>query len=556
MTPFELADQLVDEMVELDPLAATQLGLPGHNHRWPDFGIEGVEAAADLRGRHLAALKPHLAHRDPWQRLAAVVAHDYLAQLERAYQAGDHFYDVSHMACTFDRVRSTFDIMPTGSLEAWEDICSRLETMDRAFEGYQQRLRQGVALGKVCSVRQVRSVIDQAEHLAGEDSALRHLASRGASAFEQIADRLECAIGRAQEASSELAGFLRREYLPHAPVGDGVGADRYLRAADGVLGLGIDPHEVYEWGWSELGRLRREMVEVGSGILPGASIGEVAELLQTDPDRRAPDRASFVEFVLERQHKAVSELDGRHFDVPEEIREVSVQIAPPGGALGAYYVAPSEDFTTRRGGIWYSMPPEDQPVPLYQEVSTAYHEGFPGHHLQVGLVMTLGDRLSRFHRSMVWYAGYGEGWALYAERLMRELGYLEAPEYEFGMLASHVFRAARVVVDIGCHLDLDIPGDAPLHPGEPWTFERAVDYMHQIGLQPAEYAASEVRRYLGWPAQAISYKVGEREILSLRSTLQSSRPEAFDVKDFHNRLLGHGEMRLDRLRRVMIEGWE
>jgi uncharacterized protein (DUF885 family) len=214
-------------------------------------------------------------------------------------------------------------------------------------------------------------------------------------------------------------------------------------------------------------------------------------------------------------------------------------------------MAPTEDFA-RPGGIWYSLPPEDGPVPLYQEVSTAYHEGFPGHHMQIALTMTLAERLSRFQRTLVWYSGYGEGWGLYTERLMDELGYYEKPDYVFGMLASHVFRACRVVVDIGLHLRLDIPAGAPLHPGQPWSFERAVDYLRDIGMQTQAYAESEVLRYLGWPGQAISYKVGEREILALRDEARRRQGGDFDLKSFHSAVLGTGEVRFDTLRDLVL----
>jgi uncharacterized protein (DUF885 family) len=557
MTPFELSERLVEDMIELNPLVATHLGLPGRNHLWPDMGMEGVEANAELIRRYLSEFSVHLEHEDPWQRLAAVVAHDYLSELDRAHEARDYFYDVSHMACSFDAARAAFDIMPTGDQRAWEDICVRLESLGVAFAGYQDKLRAGVEAGMVSAKRQVSSVIHQADELAGEGSALLQLAERAAKGgFGDIAERLGEAIRTARRASGELATFLRTQYLPHAPEEDGVGEERYRRAADGFLGLDIDPREVYDWGWRELRRIRIEMERVSQEIEPGASVDEVARLLETDPERQAPNRAAFVDFVLDRQRKAVADLDGPHFDVPDEIRDVTVQIAPPGGALGAYYVPPTEDFTTRKGGIWYSMAPEDGPIPLYQEVSTAYHEGFPGHHLQVALVMTMRDRLSRFHRSLLWYSGFGEGWALYTERLMNELGYFEKPDYVFGMLATHVFRASRVVVDIGCHLGYAIPDDAPLHAGEPWNFETAVDFMHEVGMQPHDYAESEVQRYLGWPGQAISYKVGEREILSLREEVEQREGDDFSLKDFHHRVLGHGEMRLERLRQIVLEGWE
>lgn len=552
--PFTLSDRLVDEWAELDPMLATALGLPGHDHRWPDVGPEGVATLRSLVEDYLHRFSLHLDHPDRWQRLAATVARDYLLERKAEFDAGDHLYDVAHMATTFDAARSTFDIMRTDSEDAWWNVCSRLETMDGLFDGYRAKLAMALTLGRVSARRQALSMIGQVRDLGGDGSAFHGLASR-ASGYPAVADRLETAIASAKDACSRFAGWLESEYLPHAPSEDGVGIDRYRRAAEASVGLAIDPLEVYEWGWTELERILGAMRDVAASILPGSTLRQVADLLETDPARCAPDRAAFVEFVQQRQEQALADLDGVHFDVPEAIKRVSVNIAPPGGPLGASYMAPSEDFTTRLGGIWYSMPAEDGPVPLYQEVSTAYHEGFPGHHLQVALVMTFAERLSRFHRLVIWYSGYGEGWALYAELLMREFGYLEKPDYVFGMLVNHVFRAARVVVDIGLHLGLEIPAHAPLHPGRTWDYETAVDYMREIGMQPLAYAESEVKRYLGWPGQAISYKVGEREILALRDELHARLGAAFDLKDFHMRVLGHGEMRLDLLRRIVLDGW-
>ena len=135
---------------------------------------------------------------------------------------------------------------------------------------------------------------------------------------------------------------------------------------------------------------------------------------------------------------------------------MTVNIAPPGGSLGAWYNPPAEDFS-RPGSIWYA-PGERAALPLWSEVTTAYHEGFPGHHLQLGTAVMKKDELSRFHRSVIWYAGSGEGWALYAERLMEELGYFENPEYRLGLLISQLFRSVRVVLDIGCQLGKEDPG--------------------------------------------------------------------------------------------------
>ena len=161
------------------------------------------------------------------------------------------------------------------------------------------------------------------------------------------------------------------------------------------------------------------------------------------------------------------------------------------------------------------------------------------------------ERLSRFHRMFIWYSGAGEGWALYAERLMDELGYFEKPEYRLGLIASQLFRAVRVVLDIGVQLGLRIPDDAPLHAGEIWAYDPAVDYIEQVGYQPRDMAESEVKRYLGWYGQAISYKVGEREILDIREDAMSRLGTEFDRKDFHRRMLDAGAIRLDHLREAM-----
>jgi uncharacterized protein (DUF885 family) len=292
------------------------------------------------------------------------------------------------------------------------------------------------------------------------------------------------------------------------------------------------------------------MRKTAAEIDPDKSIEEVIEMLDTDPDRAAPSHAEFAEFVHGIQKEAVEQLAGEHFDVPEEIREVTVNIAPGDGALGAWYRAPSEDFS-RPGSIWYA-PGSRTAIPVWQEVSTAYHEGFPGHHLQVGIGVAMRDEVSRYHRLFMWKSGAGEGWALYAERLMDELGFFANEEYRLGLLASQLFRATRVVVDIGTQLGIDLPDDAPIHAGKTWDYDIAVDYMDQIGLQERDVAESEVKRYLGWYGQAISYKVGEREILRLREARRQRDGEGFDLKAFHSDLMRIGAIRLDQIAEYVL----
>ena len=221
-------------------------------------------------------------------------------------------------------------------------------------------------------------------------------------------------------------------------------------------------------------------------------------------------------------------------------------IAPPGGAAAMYYTGPSEDFS-RPGRTWY--PTQGRTTfPLWREVSTCYHEGVPGHHLQVAEVKYLSGQLSRFQRVFGFLSGHGEGWALYAERLMGELGYLEDPAYELGMLGAQAMRAVRVIVDIGMHLELAIPANERYHPGETWTGELALPFVIERSCEPEHFMRSEVDRYLGWPGQAISYKVGERVWLEARADAQKRHAADFDLKQFHSYALDLGGMGLGPLR--------
>ncbi len=550
-TPFEIADRYVGDLVTANPVLATRLGVPGHDHRWRDLSPAG---RADLRAIHAAArdaMSPLRHHVDPDQALAAEVVHGYAQTEIDAFDEGDAFRDLAHMVCSFEEFRDVFDLMVPTSEEGLEPIVARLESIGTPYAGYRAALAYGISRGWVVAVRQVRSVIDQATALAGPGSAYDQLIGR-AAASSLPANSVERLGAAAQVAKAEAAGFaawLEREYLPHATTVDGVGRERFVRKATGFLGMEIDPDQIYDWGWEEIDSLLAEMRRVAQEIDPDASIAEVARLLEEDPGRSAGSVEEFLAFVQRRLEQALVRLDGSHFDVPEPIRSVAVKEAPAGSPPGASYIDPSEDFS-RPGTVYYSLAHRET-FPLYQEVSTAYHEGFPGHHLEIGLAKVNADRLSRAQRSVIWYSGFGEGWALYAERIMDELGFLELPEYRFGYLANQLFRACRVVIDIGLHLGFRLPAGAPIDPGAAWSPELGARFLRQVGLQAPADAASEIDRYLGWPAQAISYKVGERAILDVREETRSRLGPAFDMKGFHDLVLSGGNLPLDLLRRRM-----
>lgn len=547
MNPFEISHAFVEDVFSISPMNCTMFGRKGSDHLWDDMSLEGRQTRYELFQRHRAALEPHLEHPDGDSRHAAVVLASYLDTQIAEHDTGDDLRDVNHTYCAFTRLRDIFDLAPRATPSDWADIAQRMATIAEPLEGWKELLAEGVRQRVVVAHRQVASIIEQAEALAGAESMFLGLAAE-ADALGFTTPELTRAVGLARQAAGEAADWLRSEYLPHADAKDAVGEERYLPSAERFLGMVLDPEETYAWGWEEVARLRAEMALVAAEVDPDKSLSEVIELLETDPARGVPVD-QFTDFVQARLDRAVADLDGVHFDVPDPVKRVTVNLAPPGGALGAWYHNPSEDWS-RPGSVWYALGERTQ-IPVWQEVSTAYHEGFPGHHLQVGTSMFQADRLSEAHRLFIWYSGYGEGWALYTERLMDELGYFDLPDYRLGMLASQLMRAVRVVVDIGSHLEYPIPTDAPLFGGEDWDFDKAVEYMTQIAIQPPDISVSEVRRYLGWPGQAISYKVGEREIIDIRRTLEARDPE-FDLKEFHRRILEGGELRLDHLRRALL----
>ena len=538
--PFEISHRFVDDWAALHPTDATIYGVAGHDHRWTDYSPEGAAARAELMRRYRGEIAPHLDHPDRVQWLAARVLDEYLARQQTWYENREHLRDLNHIDSPLQDMRTALEMLDLGTPEGRQALRERLAGLGTALGSYQAALEEGRRQGLVAARRQVESVVAQAEALAGEESMLVRFAREDAS--------LEREAAAARGALRVFADYLTGTYLPSAAEEDAVGEERYLRMVRRFLGAGIDPQATYRWGWEEIHRIRAEMSLLADEILPGGSMEEVVELLETDPTRAAPSPEAFLEFVAERQRRAVDDLSGRHFEVAHQIREVAVRLDPPGSALGAHYTGPAEDFS-RPGTIWYSLGDKTQ-IPLWQEVSTAYHEGFPGHHLQVGTALLLSDRLSRAHRLLVWYSGSGEGWALYAERLMDELGYFEKPEYRFGMLASELFRACRVVVDIGSHLRYRIPEHSPLAPGGEWSYEVAVAMMRDVGLQPDAAARSEVTRYLGWPGQAISYKVGQQAILELREEWARRLSDRFDLAAFHRSLLEAGAIGLDLLRRA------
>jgi len=546
---YSLSDRFIDEMAALDPLAATYLGVAGYDDKMTDFSPAGHDARATHAAQTLTALDA-LSPSDDADRLAAGVLRNDLELAVAEHTAGEHLRGIRVIAGDLDGARSVFDLMPTGSEGDWENIAARMEAFPTTLAGMRASWQEGLARGVAAPVRQALAVAGQAAAWAGssDDGFFAGFAAT-AQVSEVLSRRLQSAARDCSAALSETAAFLRGEYARRADPNDGVGEERHSFARRRYLGMSVDAKDAYDWGWDEVARLDAEILRVGEEILPGASAAEVRHLLDTDPVRAVHGETNLRNWLQELMDEAmVFLIDNHHFDIPQSIRRCEAMISPPGGAAAMYYTGPSEDLA-RPGRTWYPLNGRTS-VPRWGEPTTAYHEGVPGHHLQVAMATVNADQLSRYQRN-TFVSGHGEGWALYAERLMDEFGFFTNPDYRLGYLYGQAMRAARVVIDIGLHCGFEIPSSWPWHPGEAWTPGLALEFLTERSSSDDEFNRSEIDRYLGWPAQAISYKLGERVWLDLRDDAKRRLGAQFNLRDWHAYALNLGNLGLDLLKSEM-----
>ncbi|RRO14873.1 DUF885 domain-containing protein [Saccharopolyspora rhizosphaerae] len=547
-----ISDRFVDELAALDPVASTYLGLPGGDEELTDYSPDGHRARADLAARSLAAMR-EAEPTDDSERVAQAVFTERVGLDLELHEIGADMSSLNVIASPPQELRQVFDLMPTGSAEDWRTIARRLSAMPQAVLGLRAGLTEAAANGDVAAARQVRKVAEQCDTWSGRsggESFFAEMVGRAESVDDSLRGELETAAESAAEAYAGLADFLRGELLPKAPEKDAVGEERYRLWSRFFTGAKLDLREAYEWGWQEFSAIEAEMKEVANRIKPGATLAEAAAALDADERYRVHGQREFERWMQRLSDQALADLRGTHFEIPDRLMQLECKIAPPGGGVGAYYTGPTDDFS-RPGRMWWSVPADRQDFPTWREVSTVYHEGVPGHHLQIATSVHEAERLNKFQRLVCFVSGHGEGWALYAERLMRELGYLSDDGDLLGMLNDQLFRAARVVVDIGMHLELEIPAGTGFHEGERWTPELGLEFMLSRTITDPAQVRDEIDRYLGWPGQAPSYKLGERLWRAARDEAQQRHGADFDVKAFHTDALKMGAMGLDTLRQQL-----
>ncbi|MFF9630551.1 DUF885 domain-containing protein [Streptomyces fradiae] len=545
--PRQVADDFVDALVALDPVTGTYLGVPESYALLPDFSPAGQEEIAALARDTLTRLdgaeRAPGAGSDAERRCARLLRERLTAELA-VHDAQEGLRTVGNLRSPAHSVRMAFTVTPTESDEDWAVVAERLRAVPAALDGYRESLALGIERGLPGGPRATATFIDQLGKWAGGGRGgwFREFASAGPAALRP---ELDTAARGATTAVAELRDWMRDVYAPAvADAPDTVGRERYARWSRYHNGTDFDLDEAYAYGWDEYHRILAEMREEADRILPGAGPWEALAHL----DRHGTHIEGVEEtrvWLQKLMDEAIDALDGTHFELADRVRRVESRIAPPGSAAAPYYTGPSEDFS-RPGRTWLPVN-GDTRFPVYDLVSTWYHEGVPGHHLQLAQWAHVADSLSRYQATVGMVSANAEGWALYAERLMDELGFLPDAERRLGYLDAQMMRACRVIVDIGMHLGLEIPAHSPFRPGERWTPGLAQDFFQRHSSRPPAYVESEMVRYLSMPAQAIGYKLGERAWLLGRENARKAHGAAFDAKKWHMAALSQGPLGLDDL---------
>src|SRR3984957_7044786 len=544
----DIAAEYVERAAALDPCSATYAGIAGHDRELPDLGADGFAGRDGLDRSTLAALDAAEAP-EPREQVARDAMRERLALAGERDQAGDTTSELNTITSWVQMVREVFDLMPTDGEEAAANIARRMAAVPSAYRQLSATLLDAARDGRCAARRQVEDVVGQCAGWAKPGGSFyAGLVGRLTAVPDSLRGELGEAAGSATAATAELGAFLERELLPLAREKDACGPEVYGRASRHYLGAAVDLREAYAWSWEELARLRDEMARVSRLVRPGATVQEAVAILDEDPARRVEGRENFRAWMQEQAERAIAELDGTHFDIPRAAHRVEAVIAPTSDG-GIWYTAPSDDWS-RPGRMWWSVPAGVETFATWKEVTVVYHEGVPGHHLQISHALANTESLNRWQR-LSWVSGHGEGWALYAERLMGELGYLDDPGAYLGMLDSQQLFAAQVTLDIGVHLELDVPRGGGRREGERWNAELAWELLRAHSSWDERQLRSELRRCLGLPGQAPSYTLGQRIWLQAREDAKARAGRAFSLKDFHAQALSLGAMGLDPLREAL-----
>lgn len=512
-------EEYTRQLAQLNPTSATAWGFHEYDHLLEDFSPAHHEANLELHQQLLADLAALPATGETDEITKATVA-DRVGLEVALHETGEKLRSLNNIDSPVQYLRDTFALQPAATPAEQEKLQERLRAIPAALQGYRESLTLAQSKGLLPTRRAVDDVITQCRQMP---AALGHLPVP------------EAALKTAYAAFAELADWLEQSVETEGT--DAVGRDRYELLSQLFVGAKVDLDEAYEWGQERLAQIVARQEEIASNLYgAGTTVAAAYQRLDADPRYTIVGVDALREWMQQTADEAIAKLGGSEFEIPEKVRTIEACI-DPAGTGGIYYTPPSADFS-RPGRMWWSVPEGQTEFHTWQELTTVYHEGVPGHHLQCAQAVAESERLNSWRRLVTWNSGHGEGWALYAEQLMAELGFHEDPATELGMLDGQRLRAARVVLDLGVHLG---------KPG--WDYDRAWAFLQENCAMDGKVLRFELHRYLSWPGQAPSYALGQRLWEELR---QDALAQGLSRKEFHAKALREGSIPMAILRQAVL----
>lgn len=545
-----IADAYVAELAAHEPDAAQAAGLPSPGPL-ADIGPDWLQRKYALQGETLAALDAVPAEAGDTNLRAALA--ERLERERLLFDTGFTPRLVAGLASPIHLIRYAIEGLTLTADAAGVELLARLEAVPHGVAQYIDALRWArenadrfTGTG-VAPVRQLDTLAGQLDLWISADWF-------GSIPIDDAVDaatraRAREAADRAGVALTELVGVLRDELRPIAPTTDGVGAEVYADLAAAMLGARIDLAETYAYGWAELERLvgQARALAVDLGGAGGDPVRSAAAVLDADPRYRL-DGVPAIRAWLERRVDETTAALGSAFDLPPGIRNVECVVAEASTGVVYYTPAPPDGSVPSR--IVWTIPSGVPVAATWQEVTSVHHEGLPGHHLQFAMTASYPD-LHPWQRHLCHIHGYAEGWAHYAEQLSDELGLIRDPAERLGLLLGQIWRSVRIVADIGLHTGWAVSPNSLVSETE-WSPELAQRMLVELALVEPHLAGFEVDRYLGWPGQALAFKVGARLWQDAREARATADGDAFSLREFHRAALGLGPMGLEPLRARLL----
>jgi len=536
-----------------NPVGASFQGDSRYDDRWPD-----LSAAALARSHAADRAVLDAIERIPAARLSEadrlnreLFARQYRGEID-AYEWGLRFLPITQRRGV-QTAHQLAEILPFRTAQDYENWIARLGSLDTYVDQTIELMREGMRRGLV----QPRVIMDRVPAQIAKQVVTDPAESPFYAPFRKMPDsipaadqeRLRAAARRAIEqdvlpAYARLQKFFNDQYLPACRDTVGVwdtpgGTDWYQDRVRWFTTTELSADEVHEIGLKEVARIRGEMQKVIERVGFKGSFAEFLHFLRTDPQFRYTDPDQLLQAYLamaKRVDPLLPQYFGRLPRMPYGVRPIPMESAPD--TTTAYYQQPSMDG--RRAGYYYVNLYKPEERPTYEIPVLTIHEAVPGHHLQIALAQELGEQ-PKFRRDFEATA-FVEGWALYSESLGEEMGFYDDPYAKFGQLTYEMWRAVRLVVDTGLH-------------HKRWSREQAIEFFKANAAKTELDIVNEIDRYISWPGQALAYKIGELRIKELRGKATAALGPKFDLREFHDVVLGSGAVPLDVLE-ANVTAWQ